>query len=228
MTGPAEPQSDTAAVSRVRDVSQPRPAGAARWLGGTLRLARAVLHQARWRPRFAAFGWRSELRAPALLTHPGRVWIGRGVKIRKGARIEAVGEGRDEVVRIGDGTSVHLYFHIGAALRVEIGRNVLIAGHVYVTDHDHELPEPGQARGFRRVLRAAPTVIEDDCWLGEGCKILKGVRLGQGCVVGANAVVTRSVPPYTAVGGVPARILRQWDDKRGAWVAPGVSEGSGS
>jgi acetyltransferase-like isoleucine patch superfamily enzyme len=51
-------------------------------------------------------------------------------------------------------------------------------------------------------------VIDDDCWLGEGCRVLKGVHLGRGCVVGANAVVTRSFPPYSVVGGVPARLLR--------------------
>lgn len=51
-------------------------------------------------------------------------------------------------------------------------------------------------------------VIEDGAWLGEGCAILKGVTVGQRAVVGANAVVTRDVAPFTVVGCVPARVNR--------------------
>src|SRR5690606_1023791 len=172
-----------------------------------LRLARYGIHAARWRWRFAGFGARSLLIAPDLLTGTRRIRIGSRVTIRKGARLEAVGPGSGVAITIGDGTSIHLRFHVGAAERVHIGRNVLIAGDVYVSDHDHELPIPGRPPASGR-LRVAPTVVEDDCWLGQGCKILRGVHLGRGCVVGANAVVTRSFPPYSIVGGVPARLLR--------------------
>jgi len=51
-------------------------------------------------------------------------------------------------------------------------------------------------------------VIEDDCWLGGGATILAGVRVGRGAVVAAGAIVTRDVPPYAIVAGVPARVVR--------------------
>ncbi len=51
-------------------------------------------------------------------------------------------------------------------------------------------------------------VIEDDVWIGYGAKILSGVTIGQGAVVGAGAVVTKNVPPYAVVGGVPAKIIK--------------------
>ena len=183
------------------------------------RLIRVSLHWLRWSGRFAGFGWKSTLSQPDLLTGLSRVRIGRGVEIRKGARIEVVGPGTTEAISIGDGTSIHLYFHVGAAERVTIGRNVLIAGHVYITDHDHDLGEPGVARFTKPALQVDPTRIEDDCWLGEGCKILKGVRLGRGCVVGANAVVTRSFEPYTVVAGIPARAIRHYDAESNSWIA---------
>ena len=50
---------------------------------------------------------------------------------------------------------------------------------------------------------------EAEAWLGEGCVILKGVTVGERAVVGANAVVTKDVPPFTVVGGVPARVIRK-------------------
>jgi acetyltransferase-like isoleucine patch superfamily enzyme len=197
-------------VQRAETVAVPRASGVRRYLGGLRRLIRACVQQLRWAWRFGSFGWRSSLASPDLLTHPRRVHIGRRVEIRKGARIEAVA-GSDpaaEAIRIGDGTTIHFYCHLGAARKIEIGRNVLIAGFVYVTDHDHDLPEPGSPPGVSRALLVEPTQIDDDCWLGEGCKILKGVHLGRGCVVGANAVVTRSFPPYSVLVGVPARPVR--------------------
>jgi lipopolysaccharide O-acetyltransferase len=107
---------------------------------------------------------------------------------------------------------------VGAATRVDIGRNVLIAGNVYVTDHDHEPLEPGRPKGSPRGLLSRPTRIDDDCWLGEGCKILKGVHLGRGCIVGANAVVTRSFEPYSILIGVPARAIRRYDESKKDWL----------
>jgi maltose O-acetyltransferase len=55
--------------------------------------------------------------------------------------------------------------------------------------------------------RTAPVVIEDFAWLGSRAMVLPGVTVGKGAVVAAGAVVTRDVPPYAIVGGVPARVI---------------------
>lgn len=52
-------------------------------------------------------------------------------------------------------------------------------------------------------------VIGENCWLCKGCVILAGVTIGEGAVIAANAVVTRDVQPYTVVGGVPAKIIKE-------------------
>jgi acetyltransferase-like isoleucine patch superfamily enzyme len=52
-------------------------------------------------------------------------------------------------------------------------------------------------------------VIEDDVWIGTRVIILKGVRVGRGCVIAAGTILTRSVPPYSIVGGVPGKVIRQ-------------------
>ena len=55
----------------------------------------------------------------------------------------------------------------------------------------------------------APVVIGDDVWIGRRAIIMPGVRIGNGCVIGAGAVVTKDVPPYCVVGGVPAKIIKK-------------------
>jgi acetyltransferase-like isoleucine patch superfamily enzyme len=170
-------------------------------------LVTALSHYAWRRPRFYQFGWRSRLGRCDMLTNPRAISIGTKVLIRKGARLEAVGDwdGKKPRIVIGDGTAAQFYFHCGAAESITIGEKVLIAGNVYITDHDHKFDDPHRAPIECSELVSEPVVIEDGAWLGEGCRILKGVTVGKRAVVGANAVVTKDVPPYTIVGGVPAR-----------------------
>src|SRR5258708_24525977 len=53
-----------------------------------------------------------------------------------------------------------------------------------------------------------PIVVEEDCWLGMNSVVMPGIKIGKGCVIGSNAVVTRHLPPYSVAVGSPARIVR--------------------
>jgi len=55
----------------------------------------------------------------------------------------------------------------------------------------------------------APVKIEDDCWLGANVVVLKGVTLGKGVIIGANSVVTRSIPPFCIAAGIPAKVIKE-------------------
>lgn len=167
----------------------------------------ALVNYARWSWRFGRFGFRSRISSPALLTNSNRVRIGKSVSIRKGSRIEVVSDAG--AIEIGDGTSIQFNFHCGAANQVIIGKDVLIAGNVYISDHDHVFDHRELPPRLCRELVSSPVIIEDGVWLGEGCVVLKGVSIGRRSVVGANAVVTRSVPDGCVVCGVPAKIVRR-------------------
>jgi acetyltransferase-like isoleucine patch superfamily enzyme len=89
---------------------------------------------------------------------------------------------------------------------VTIGDRVSIAPRVTLVTSSH--PNHSRIRGFAPVSQG-PIVIEDDAWLGAGCIILPGVRVGRGAVVGASSVVVEDVPPLHVVAGQPARTIRQ-------------------
>jgi acetyltransferase-like isoleucine patch superfamily enzyme len=90
--------------------------------------------------------------------------------------------------------------------KVSIGSRVRMAPNVVIMDTDgHVLfPSPEQQDALPTTR---PVVVEDDVWIGYGATILKGVTLGQGCIVGAGAVVTKSVPAKSIVVGNPARVM---------------------
>ncbi len=86
-----------------------------------------------------------------------------------------------------------------------IGSNVLITDHSHGTTSEADLRLPPL---LRPLADRGPVVIESNVWIGEGVCILPGVRVGTNAIIGANAVVTRDVPPGDVVGGIPARTIK--------------------
>lgn len=87
-----------------------------------------------------------------------------------------------------------------------IGDNVMIAGQCFIVASSHRFDQEGIPMVMQGIT-ARGIKIEDNVWVGAGAKILDGVTIGSGAIVGANAVVTKDVPPGGRVGGVPARNL---------------------
>jgi maltose O-acetyltransferase len=112
-------------------------------------------------------------------------------------------------LRIGDGCRLNYGVSIAATQRVELGAHVRVGPYVNIVDSDfHDLHRRGQRPPSR------PVVIEDHVWIGAKASVLRGVRIGRGAVVGTAAVVTRDVPPFAIVAGVPARVVGRVDEAR--------------
>lgn len=102
---------------------------------------------------------------------------------------------------------------------ISIADDVIISWDVTIVDHDsHSLDWRQRASDITNWasgrkdwtdVTIRPVVIETKAWIGFGAKVLKGVTIGEGAVVGAGSVVTRDVPPYTVVAGNPAREIRR-------------------
>lgn len=92
-----------------------------------------------------------------------------------------------------------------------IGNNVIFGPKPTIITGDHRTDIVGKFiidSNVKVPENDAPVVIEDDVWVGANVTILKGVTVGRGAVIAAGAVVTKSCPPYSIVGGVPARVLK--------------------
>ena len=121
-----------------------------------------------------------------------------------GVRLEI---GNNAEIRIGNGTYLNRNTVIVANRKVEIGNDCRISWDVIIMDSDqHEIP--GKETGDK------PVFIESNVWIGCRSIILKGVRIGTGAIVAAGSVVTKDVQPYTVVGGVPAKVIFQYQAGR--------------
>jgi acetyltransferase-like isoleucine patch superfamily enzyme len=90
---------------------------------------------------------------------------------------------------------------------VVVGDGVRIAPHAMLIAADHVFDDP-HTPIRQQGLRPQPIVIEDDVWIAGRVTITAGVRVGRGSVLGAGAVVTTDIPPYSVAVGVPARVIR--------------------
>lgn len=91
---------------------------------------------------------------------------------------------------------------------VSIGEGVRIASYTVINTADHQFLDKSKYIYLQGYL-CSSVIIENDVWIGSSCCINKGIRIGKGSVVGAGSVVTKDIPPYTVVAGVPAKFIRK-------------------
>lgn len=114
-------------------------------------------------------------------------------------------------ISIGDNSYIGEFSHITAINQIVIGKNVLTGRYVYISDNSHgdtSYDKVSIPPISRPLTSKGPVIIDDNVWIGERVCILPGVHIGFGAIVAANSVVTKDVPPYSVVGGVPARIIK--------------------
>ena len=131
------------------------------------------------------------------------VTIGEGVEIYDGAILNAL----DGEISIGNHSTVGPYAVIYGEGTVSIGSYVSIATHTTLVASNHNFADRDKYIRLQGSTAKGIT-IEDDVWIGSNCVILDGVEIGAGTVVAAGAVVNRSAPHHSVVGGVPARLIK--------------------
>jgi len=108
-------------------------------------------------------------------------------------------------ITIEQGAYINRYSMIDAHESIIISKECMIGPHCYITDGDHGM-EMDIPVG-KQPMTTAPVFLEEGVWLGAGVKVLKGVTIGRHAVVGAGAVVTKSIPEGAIAVGVPSRVI---------------------
>ena len=129
-------------------------------------------------------------------------------------------------IEVDNYSTIQLGVKIECLEYVKIGSYVGIGADTTITDNTNHIPDPiemvkhrirvapdgpgypGLGNGWE-LSESSPVIIEDVVWVGTKCAILKGVTIGEGSIVARNSVVTKNVPPYSIVAGVPARVVKK-------------------
>jgi acetyltransferase-like isoleucine patch superfamily enzyme len=204
----------------MRARSEPPTLRSARFV--TWRSLAWVLRHRAYTPWYLVRYWRFFLlkaRNPHIITR-GIVFMDRGARVyaRRGYARVVLGRwvhlGANTALRchegtltLGDKSILARDISINCYLDVEIGDSALIADHVYISDFDHrfdDLAMPIKDQGITK----SRVRIDRDVWLATKVTVCRGVVIGEGTVVGANAVVTKDLPPFSVAVGTPARVIK--------------------
>lgn len=187
----------------------------------TLRKIKYRLRWLYWSRKFGSTKGFVQIDNNVTFQNPDTLHFGKGVNIGKYSYFLPLksfrGQDFTPSIIIGDGCWIGIRNSFAAIDRIEIGNYVLFAGYVHITDHSHGYEDPETPISQQALVSKGPVIIEDQCWLGFGCEILSGVRIGKHSVVAARAVVTKNVPPYCIVAGNPAKIIKRYRQETGIW-----------
>ena len=144
-----------------------------------------------------------------------KIIIGNNARFRSSFRSNFIGLNRhcmistmrkDAVLEIGDNVGLSGTV-IGCAKHIKIGDHVLGGGNAIITDYDwHPII---RHKNTNEPVEAKPVIIEDYVWLGLNSIVLKGVTIGAHSVIGANSVVTKSIPANVIAAGNPCKVIKE-------------------
>lgn len=166
--------------------------------------------------RGASIGSRSIFEKGLVIRGAEYISFGSDCYIGPCCRIEAWDSYRNRTfeprITFGNAVKINSHCHIGAIDDISIGDDVLVGSNVFITDHSHGQVTREEAQvppNDRDLYSKGPVRIGKRVWIGENAVILPGVTIGEGSVIGASAVVTKDVPPFSVAAGNPAKVVRQ-------------------
>ncbi len=163
-------------------------------------------------------GKKSKLIEPMRLRYVHNMHIGENVIINKHAFLLTSQEEETVIPRltISDGCIIGHMNHITCINEVQIGKHVLTADRVYISDHSHAFRDTRVPILLQPKISKGKVSIGDGTWIGENAVVIS-CNIGKNCVIGSSAVVLSDVPDYSVAVGSPARIVRRFNPDSNSW-----------
>ncbi len=184
----------------------------------TARLA-LIISQLLYKYSFGSFGSHSRILNPLRIANSKHIFIGNNVFIDSLVFLVVdTSVNNKPKLTIDDDVKLGNMNHITCVSRVFIGKGVLTADRVYISDNYHcynniEVPVKSQGIGSK-----GETIIEEGSWLGDNVAVIS-CHIGKHCVIGANSVVTSDIPDYSVAVGSPARVIKRYDLILKKWIS---------
>lgn len=185
-----------------------------------------TLQMAFWLFKTKLICWKARIfRFPLSLFGRKYMDFGERLTLGRNCRLEAYSLDGTNKKRLIFGKDVQLNdnVHIVAMDKIEIGNNVLMASHIFISDNSHGdygmggISSDPDIPPMERDYSISPVKIEDNVWIGEGAFVSMGVTIGKGSVIGAHSFVNKDVPPYCIAVGSPARVIKRYDALTHCW-----------
>lgn len=172
-----------------------------------------------FKKRFASFGEGSVIHYPSLITEHENISIGKNTTILANSRIQIYNAltGREAKIAIGSNCYFGFHLTILAGGSINIGDDVLIASNVLITSENHGMNPESKIPYINQPLECKDVSIGEGSWIGEKVSVMPGVKIGKKCVIGTNAVVTKSIPDYSMALGILARVIKKWNFEKHEW-----------
>jgi acetyltransferase-like isoleucine patch superfamily enzyme len=172
------------------------------WLRKFVRLRQLTVWQKRFSQHCNEVESGLSVQGPVVVFGGGYIKIGKNLIIRSRPHNQVeIFAGQNARLRIGNDSFINQGVRISCAHEITIGNHCLIADETVILDSDYH------AVGTIPV-KTSPVVIGDNVWLATRVIVLRGITIGEGSIVGAGSVVTRSIPPFSFAAGSPARVIR--------------------
>jgi acetyltransferase-like isoleucine patch superfamily enzyme len=166
---------------------------------------------------FKRIGARTRILKPLKIEGYEHITLGRNVIIGKYTWLAAYPfAGGSVTLEINDEAVIGNFNHIYASEKIVIGKNVLTADKVYISDNRHTYERVDIPVMHQPIKQLEPVTIGEGTWIGENVCIF-GASIGKNCVIGANAVVNKNIPDYSLAMGSPARVVKRFCFTDGIW-----------
>jgi len=186
-------------------------------------------------PKFGNSPKNLRIDLPRRIINPDRMFLGNNVSLGPGSFIIAMThyptmtmehpEKKQPIqwfnskIIIGNNVTSTADLQIAAQSEIIIEDDVMFASNIHINDALHGSENANEPYRYQKISRIAPILIKKGCWIGQNVVILPGVTMGEYAIIGANSVVTKSVPGRCIAVGAPAKVIKKWDVNAHQWVS---------